>query len=743
MQLLRYSNEPATISSIHNQKLIEINDAFLARTGYRREEVIGRSCQELGLWEQDSVAGSIAEELAATGLVRCRTVRYRTKHGELRVGDFSAAIQHLGGAPSVVSFITDVTDAFLAQEEQRRSERRFRAYVEHAPDGLAVAGPDCRITFAAPSIERLLGFTIDEILGKDYRDFIHPRDLAGAAAAMEVLTISARPQPLELRVRHRSGRWICIEGTITSLSATQDDPPQTVFNWRDVTERKEDEERLRTVEGRLREIISHSPTVVTEFNADGVVVMAEGHGSGASLVGRRIFELFVDAPEVLETTERILRGETVNARLELQGRWFDVWGRPVRADDGSIAGGISVNTDITHRVWAEQRLELEQEQFRILVDNAPDLILVLDRQGRILFAGPSIERHLGYPARELIGAGLCDHVVVEDRDHLAASLEKALAESDAGLSVRFKLQIREGDPRTYEATGKVLPGRPARLLMQGRDITDQERYEVELSRARDAALESSRLKSTFLANMSHEVRSPLNVILGYVDVIRDHFHDIGDDSQLEFLDAMSRSGKRLLRTINSLLDYSKIETGGFQWNAEILAPAELAAGQVDEFRVIATRKGVDLKFVDEAPDARIFADEYCISSALHNLISNALKFTEHGSIEVRLFRCEGELRLEVRDSGIGIEEQFLPKLFQPFVQEDSSFNRKFEGSGLGLALTRRFLEANHARISVASEKGAGAAFTIHFREYPGRQADRFDDDSRAQLTQRNGMNHPS
>src|SRR5580658_1122543 len=119
MQLLRYSNEPATISSLHNQKLIEINDAFLARTGYRREEVIGRSCQELGLWDEGSVARSIAEELAATGMVRCRTVRYRTKHGELRVGDFSAAIQHLGGAPSVVSFITDVTDAFLAQEEQR------------------------------------------------------------------------------------------------------------------------------------------------------------------------------------------------------------------------------------------------------------------------------------------------------------------------------------------------------------------------------------------------------------------------------------------------------------------------------------------------------------------------------------------------------------------------------------------------------------------------------------------------
>ena len=718
MTLLRYSNEPATISALETHQLIDVNDTFLHQTGYSREEVIGKSCLELGFWGERSVHDSIAQELAATGLVRCRTVRYRTKYGELRLGDYSAAIQQPRGVPSVISFITDITETVREREEQRRSAHPFHSYLEHSRNGLAVAGPDGRITFAAPAIERLLGFEVDEIVGHPYRDYIHPRDAGSVAAAIEVLALSGRPQFIELRARHRSGRWICIEGTLAILPPSADVPQQTVFNWRDVSHREVDEERLRTIEGRLREIISHSPTMVTEFDRDGVVAIAEGYGEGGSaIVGKGIFESFADAPEVIDTTERILRGETVTTRVELQGRWFDVWGRPVRSADGSIVGGISVNTDITHRVLAEQRLALEREQFRILVDNATDIILVLDRAARILFASPSIERHVGYPAQELICARISNYVDAEDRDRLEACVERAFAEPDSRLSVRFRLQTNAGELRSYEATGKLLPGEPIRLLLQGRDITDQERFEEELSQARDAALESSRLKGTFLANMSHEVRSPLNIILGYVDVLREHLEEIGDHSQQEFLDAMTRAGKRLLHTINGILDYSKMETGGFQVKPEVLRLSELASGQVEEFRVLAIRKGIDLKFIDEAVGARIMADEYCICGALQNLISNAIKFTERGAVEVRMCRDAGELRLEVRDNGVGIEAKFLPKLFQPFVQEDAAFNRKFEGTGLGLALARRFLEANHAQVTVASEKGVGTVFTIYFTEF--------------------------
>jgi len=280
--------------------------------------------------------------------------------------------------------------------------------------------------------------------------------------------------------------------------------------------------------------------------------------------------------------------------------------------------------------------------------------------------------------------------------------------------MRFRIRCKNGEWRRFEARGKVLPGHPDRMIIQERDISEQEKYEAELANARDAALESSRLKSAFLANVSHEIRTPLNVILGYIDVIGDHLAESGDDSQREYLEAAARSGKRLIQTMNGILDYAKIEAGGFERKPQLLRLSELVARQVDDFRPLANRKGVDVKFVDEAPGACIEADEYCVSAAVQNLIENAIKFTDRGSVKIRQFRHQGELCLEVHDTGVGIDEKFLPKLFQPFIQEESGFSRKFEGSGLGLALTKRFLEANEARISVRSEKGAGAVFTVYF-----------------------------
>ncbi len=332
----------------------------------------------------------------------------------------------------------------------------------------------------------------------------------------------------------------------------------------------------------------------------------------------------------------------------------------------------------------------------------------------MLFVSPSVEKQCGYTVEEVVGRGGFDLIHSDDAPSVIKAAEAAFANPDSGFNIRFRVLCKNGQWRRFEAHGKVLPGHPDRMIIEEHDVTDQENYEAELANARDAALESSRLKSAFLANMSHEIRTPLNVLLGYMDVIGDHLAEIGDDSQREYLQAAARSGKRLVKTIDGILDYSKIEAGGLVCKPERLDLSELVARQVDDFRALAKRKGLALRFADEAQGASVTADEYCVSAAMQNLIGNAIKFTERGVVEVRQFREGGELCIAVRDSGVGIDAKFLPKLFHPFIQEESGFNRKFEGSGLGLALTKRFLEANQARVEVESTKGAGSTFTIHF-----------------------------
>jgi signal transduction histidine kinase/ActR/RegA family two-component response regulator len=236
-----------------------------------------------------------------------------------------------------------------------------------------------------------------------------------------------------------------------------------------------------------------------------------------------------------------------------------------------------------------------------------------------------------------------------------------------------------------------------------------------LEHALDAALEASRVKSAFIANTSHEIRTPLNVITGYVDLIGDHLAEQNDESLKDYVEGTKRACARLLRTIGNMLDMSKIEAGAFD-----LAPTQLEIGRwlehlLADLRVMAEQKGIALTCTIDAPNASVVFEEYCLTQALKNLLDNALKFTERGSVSCRLYRAtDGTLCLEIRDTGIGIGEEYLPHLFEPFSQERSGLARQFQGSGLGLALTRKYLELNGARISVQTERGQGTTFTIHF-----------------------------
>jgi signal transduction histidine kinase len=236
-----------------------------------------------------------------------------------------------------------------------------------------------------------------------------------------------------------------------------------------------------------------------------------------------------------------------------------------------------------------------------------------------------------------------------------------------------------------------------------------------LEAARDAALEASRLKSAFIANVSHEIRTPLNVITGYTELIGEHLAEQKNESLKDYAEGTQRACARLLRTIGNILDISKIETGAFN-----LVPTRLEIGPLLErlladFRLMAERKGIALTYTIDTPGASVVIDEYCLTQALTNLLDNALKFTERGAITCRLYRApDGTLCLEIRDTGMGISEEYLPHLFEPFSQERSGSSRQFQGSGLGLALTRKYLELNGAKISVQTEKGKGTTFTIHF-----------------------------
>ncbi len=371
---------------------------------------------------------------------------------------------------------------------------------------------------------------------------------------------------------------------------------------------------------------------------------------------------------------------------------------------------------ITQLVQRAKELH-RHDRFRALIENASDGITVLDAEGQILYEAPSAERLLGYKPEQMVGRHAGEFISQEDVAPLMDMVRRAIEKSEELQTLRLRVRRRDGSMINVETTGRRLrdPPDPACVVFNWRDISERVRFEQELEHARDAALEASLLKSAFIANVSHEIRTPLNVMTGYTELIGEYLAEQHDENAKDYVERTQRACARLLRTTGNILDISKIEAGAFNLTPTQLEIGRVLEHQLADFRVIAESKGVALTCTVDAPGASILFDEYCLTQALANLLDNALRFTDHGVISCRLYRAvDGTLCLEIRDTGIGISEEYLPLLFEPFSQERSGLARQFQGSGLGLALVRKYLELNGAKIAVQTEKGKGTTFTIHF-----------------------------
>jgi two-component system CheB/CheR fusion protein len=260
----------------------------------------------------------------------------------------------------------------------------------------------------------------------------------------------------------------------------------------------------------------------------------------------------------------------------------------------------------------------------------------------------------------------------------------------------------------------------------------------ELEEAKERAERASRAKSAFLANMSHEIRTPLTAILGLTDVIRAKSRDGQFEEHTRRIKA---AGSRLMETLSSLLTLAKLEAGAMDVDLDPVTISDEALEVVEFFRERAEEKGLDMDFgvSDAARDARARVDSGALNSALQNLISNAIKFTDEGRVKVVVYVNEDDrLAIDVRDTGIGISDEFEPYLFDDFRQESDGLTREYDGTGLGLSITKQLVEAMNGSISVRSEVGEGSVFTVTFPQARAPQEEREHVAEQVTTPQRNG-----
>jgi signal transduction histidine kinase len=251
-----------------------------------------------------------------------------------------------------------------------------------------------------------------------------------------------------------------------------------------------------------------------------------------------------------------------------------------------------------------------------------------------------------------------------------------------------------------------------------RDISDRKKYQQELEQTNVELIRATRMKDEFLATMSHELRTPMNAILGMTEALQDEIFGEINAQQLKALATVERSGNHLLELINDILDVSKIASGQIELDYQNTAIISLCQQSLEFIKPQAAKKSIQIENKLPIDLPNLYIDQRRIRQVLINLLNNAVKFTPEGGciiLEViypTVIKQQNYLQIKVQDTGIGIAPENLKKVFEPFIQVDSSLNRKYEGTGLGLALVKRIVEMHHGEVTLTSELGVGSCFAI-------------------------------
>jgi two-component system, sensor histidine kinase and response regulator len=632
------------------------------------------------------------------------------------------------------SFV-DITELKQAGEALRKSEQRFRTFVDHATDAFFLFDDRNVVLDVNRQACQSLGYPREELLGITPHDF-DPDMTPAILNEIERKLADGQLMAFESRHRRKDGTTFPVE--VRGQTFWEGGRRFTVASARDITERKLSEEALRESEERFRGTFENAAVGITHCDVHGRYLRVnqkycEIAGYSREDLLSRNFNDLTHREDLAATRDKFIpltRGDISSYSLEKRlvhkdgsSAWINVFCSAQKNAMGEPVHFISIVQDVSERKRLEQELRESEHRWRSITEALPQLVWTATPDGACDYFSTQWTQYTGAPAIELLGWQWLQTLHPDDREPTRQFWSDSVAGRHV-YDIEYRVRRFDGEYRWFKTRGVPIrdsDGRIFKWFGSCTDITDGKRAADELRLAKEAAESANRAKDEFLANVSHEIRTPMNAIMGLTSLVMGTNLNEG---QRQSLATVKSAANNLLGIINDLLDFSKIEAGKLELD---LGEFSLRAALGDTLRALAVRahqKGLELasNVHSDVPDALI-GDAGRLRQVLLNLIGNAIKFTENGEVVVQVSpdanaaskSDQVHLLFTVRDTGIGIPVEKQATIFRAFEQEDSSTTRKYGGTGLGLTISAQLAGLMGGKIEVESEPGEGSTFSFTAR----------------------------
>ncbi len=737
-------NSPLGVVVTDAQGAIEwVNPEFERNTGYSLAEVRGRKPSLLASGKTPVHTFSEMWATVLTGRSWKGHFINRRKDGSEyhEEATLSPVLDVHGVCVGMVGLHQEVSQRMREQEKLQRSERRLKelleqqnAIFENAPPVLLTA--DGRMRRFNPAFVDLLGGTPEQLQDQPaHLLFGDEREHAAFAARVGPQLAQGLPGREYWSIPRLDGTRI--EVILSGRSVQLDGYAQAAI-WliEDVTEARRAEQAMRETSERMELVQEVGKTAVFDVDLLSGRCIWRQKVEGIAGITEQVFDDWrstwvdrlwpADREAALARMDAALLSDDSNfhdawrlRRAEGGVRWYACTANIVRDAAGKAERIVGVNVDIDAYKKLEEQVAAQVQFQEVLMDTVPVPIFYKDENGLYLGINRAYEKIFGIERESLLGKHVQDlpYLSQRARDRFTADAETVMHGSEA-VHRQVVMPHADGQRRhmLFWLQGFRKPdGAPGGVIGAFVDISDRERVQQDLLRAKELAEEATVLKSNFLANMSHEIRTPMNAIIGMSHLaLRSGLNQ----RQYDYVSKIQQAGQHLMGVINDILDFSRIEAGKLRIEAHPFVLDQMLTGVVDVVSHKASARGLEL-ICDVAHDVppNLVGDALRIGQILINYTNNAIKFTERGEvgIVVRVQEERGEqvlLRFEVRDTGIGLTAEQIQRLFQSFQQADTSTTRRYGGTGLGLAISKSLAELMGGEVGVHSQLGQGSTFWL-------------------------------